>query len=102
MRPCLAYSAAALAILVGNGALAQDADNGRRIWERSCANCHGIDASAGKPGRAISFAAIAAKPGMSAETISSFLLMAHVAMTGSPISKDDARDAAAFVMSLKN
>ena len=57
--------------------------------------------SAGKTGRAIAFPAIAAKPGMSDEIIASFLLMPHVTMAGLPLNRNDARDVAAFVMSLK-
>jgi mono/diheme cytochrome c family protein len=98
----LTCPAAALALLLGNGALAQDVDNGRRIWERSCASCHALSTPAGKASRAISFPAIAAKPGMTADIISTFLLMPHVTMPGLPLRQSDARDVAAFVMSLKN
>lgn len=101
MRRCLIYSAAVLALFAGNRALAQDIDNGRRISERSCAACHLIGIPAGKAGRAIAFPAIAAKPGISADIVASFLLMPHVAMPGLPLSQNDARDVAAFVMSLK-
>lgn len=102
MRHCLFRLAGVLALLAGNGARGQDGDidNGRRISERSCATCHRIDRSAGK-GRAIAFPVIAAKPGMSAEIVSSFLLMPHVTMPGLPLSQNDARDVAAFIMSQK-
>ncbi len=100
MRHCL-IGPAVLALFIGGGALGQDVDNGRRIAERSCAACHRIDMSAGKAGRAITFPAIAAKPGMSDDIIASFLLMPHVTMPGLPLNSSDARDVAAFVMSLK-
>lgn len=100
MRYCL-ISSAVLALLIGNCALGQDVDNGRRIAERSCAACHRIDMSAGKASRAIAFPAIAAKLGMSDEIIASFLLMPHVTMPGLPLNRNDAHDVAAFVMSLK-
>ncbi len=102
MHPYLTCSAAALALLAGGGALAQDADNGRRISERSCASCHALDTPARKAGRAISFPAIAAKSGMTTDIIATFLLMPHVTMPGLPLKKDDARDVATFIMSLKN
>jgi mono/diheme cytochrome c family protein len=107
MRPYLTCPAAALALLVGsglvgNGALAQDVDNGRRIAERSCASCHALHTPAGKASRAIPFPAIAAKPGITADTIASFLLMPHVTMPGLPLTQKDPRDVAAFIMSLKN
>lgn len=102
MRPSLNCAAAALAVLVGDGARAQDVDQGRRIYERSCASCHALDTPAGKASRAIPFAAIAAKPGMTADIIASFLLMPHVAMPGLRLTQKDPRDVAAFIMSLKN
>ena len=99
MRQCLTYPAVMLALFVGHGARGQDIDNGRRISERSCAACHRIDMSAGKAGRAIAFSAIAGKPGVSADIVTSFLLMPHVTMPGLPLSQNDARDIAAVVMS---
>ncbi|MGA2998677.1 c-type cytochrome [Bradyrhizobium sp.] len=100
MRHCL-IGPAVLTLFIGNSALGQDVDNGRQIAERSCATCHRIDMSAGKASRAITFTAIAAKPGMSDDILSSFLLMPHVTMPGLPMNQNDARDVAAFVMSLK-
>ncbi len=98
----LIYFAAGLVLCVANGALAQDVDNGRRIAERSCASCHRIDNATGKAGRAIAFSAITTKAAVNADTIASFLLMPHVAMPDPPLSPNDARDVAAFIMSLKN
>ncbi len=102
MRPYLTCPAAALALLVVNGALAQDVDQGRRISQRSCASCHALATPAGKASRAIAFPAIAAKPGMTADIIASFLLMPHVTMPGLPLTEQGSRDVAAFIMSLKN
>jgi mono/diheme cytochrome c family protein len=92
---------AALVMFVASSALAQNADNGRRISERSCASCHRIDDAPGKTGRAIAFSAIVTKPSVNAETIASFLLMPHVTMPGLPLSRSDAQDVAAFIMSQK-
>jgi len=100
MRRCLVYPAA-LALLSGNGALAQDVDNGRRIYERSCVSCHAIEMPTKRQARVIPFAAIAAKPAVSADVIASFLLMPHVTMPGLRLERSDAQDVAAFIMSLK-
>jgi mono/diheme cytochrome c family protein len=101
IRHRLTYPAAALALLAGNAALAQDVDNGRRISERACTDCHLVNVSAGKVGRAVSFDALAARPGMSADRLASFLLKPLFAMPGLPLSEGDARDVTAFIMSLK-
>ena len=101
MRSCWIFRAALFAVLAASGASAQDADNGRRISQRSCAGCHQITQSAGKPRHAISFSAIAAKPGMSEAIVSAFLEKPTVAMPGIPLRPSDARDVAAFIMSLK-
>jgi mono/diheme cytochrome c family protein len=100
-RHRLTYPAAALALLAGNAALAQDVDNGRRISERACTDCHLINVSAGKVGRAVSFAALAAKPGMSADRVACGFFYPLFAMPGLPLNEGDARDVAAFIMSLK-
>ena len=102
MRPCLICPTTALfALFVANAARAQDVENGRRISERSCASCHLITPSVGKAGRAISFPAVAAKPGMSEDIVSSFLRKPTVYMPGLPLGESDARDVAAFIMSQK-
>jgi len=100
IRRCLAYTAM-LALLAGNGALAQNVDNGRRIYERSCVSCHAIDTPTRRQASVISFAAIAAKPAVNADVIASFLLMPHVTMPGLRLDHRDAQDVAAFIMSLK-
>ena len=92
---------AMLALMAGNGALAQDVDNGRRIYERSCVSCHAIEMPTKRQARVIPFAAIAAKPAVSADVIASFLLMPHVTMPGLRLERSDAQDVAAFIMSLK-
>ncbi len=101
MRPCGICRTALLALLVANGASAQDVDNGRRISQRSCPSCHLIAGSAGKPRHAISFPAIAAKPGMSEAIVSAFLAKPTVSMPGLPLRPSEARDVAAFIMSQK-
>jgi mono/diheme cytochrome c family protein len=92
----------ALALFGGNGAaLAQDVENGRRLSERWCSECHAIGLAPGKGGRTISFAAIAARRGISPDMISSFLLLPHATMPNLPLSRKDAQDLAAFIMAMK-
>jgi mono/diheme cytochrome c family protein len=97
----LFFAAVALAPF-GNagGAFAQNIENGRRLSERWCAECHAIAAVPGKS-RAQSFAAIAAKEKISAEMIASFLRLPHATMPNVPLRGNDAQDIAAFIMSMK-
>ena len=89
----------ALALCGGGAAFAQNVENGRRVSERWCSECHAIDP--GKSSRTIPFAAIAAKPGITSDMISSFLLMPHSTMPNLPLTRKDARDIAAFIMEMK-
>ena len=96
----LLYLYAVLAVFGGVGeAVAQNADNGRRLSERWCTECHAIDPA--KPGKTISFAAIAAKEGVTAEMIASFLRLPHATMPNQPLSRSDTQDIAAFIMGMK-
>jgi len=99
LAPCLAVALAFGGATVA--AQAQDADNGRRVSERWCVECHAIESTAVKPGRTLSFAAIAAKQGITSEMIRSFLLMPHSTMPDTPLSRKDAQDIAAFIMGMK-
>lgn len=92
----------AVALMLFGGAaaaLAQNVENGRRLAERWCAECHAIEAE--KPGKSVSFAAIAAKQGITSEMIASFLRLPHATMTNSPLSARGAQDIAAFIMGMK-
>ena len=101
MRLLILAISVALALCGGGAAtFAQDVKNGRRVSERWCLECHAIDP--GKPSRTLPFAAIAAKPGISSEMISSFLFIPHATMPNLPLSRKDARDIAAFIMEMKN
>ena len=83
------------------GALAQDLANGRRLSERWCAACHVVGPTARRPGHALPFAAIAAKPSVSEDMIAAFLLLPHATMPNPPLSRSDARDIAAFIMGMR-
>ena len=100
MRILTVHLFVALALLGESGAaLAQAVENGRRLSERWCSECHAI--GPGKGGRTISFAAIAARRGISPDMISSFLQLPHATMPNLPLSRKDAQDLAAFIMAMK-
>ena len=80
---------------------AQDVENGQRLSQRWCTACHAIGTPTAKTSRIISFAAIAEKPGISAEMIASFLLLPHSTMPSLPMKEQDAKDVAAFIMKMK-
>ena len=91
----------ALTVLGIGAACAQNLENGRRLSERWCTECHAIDSTRAKPPRASSFASIAAKPTVTAEMITSFLHMPHSTMPNVPLRRKDAQDIAAFIMDMK-
>jgi mono/diheme cytochrome c family protein len=100
--PQVLYLSAALALFAGIAAAsAQNLENGRRLSERWCAECHAIDPKPGKPSRASSFAAIAAKQTITTEMIASFLRLPHATMPNLPLSRKDAQDIAAFIMEMR-
>lgn len=91
----------ALALFGSVGAAsAQNVENGRRLSERWCAECHAIGPAPGKS-KARSFAAIAARETITAEMIASFLHLPHATMPNVPLRGNDAQDIAAFIMGMK-
>jgi mono/diheme cytochrome c family protein len=100
--PWLLYFCIGVSLLAGSGAAdGQNAENGRRLSERWCAECHAIGPAQGKPSRAQSLASVAAKEGITSEMIASFLRLPHATMPNQPITRSDAQDIAAFIMDLK-
>jgi hypothetical protein len=80
---------------------AQNVENGLRLSERWCSECHAIGPAPGKFHRAPSFATIAARETISSDMIASFLLLPHATMPNLPLSRKDARDIAAFIIEMK-
>jgi cytochrome c len=80
---------------------AQNAENGRRLSERWCSECHAIDSASDKRHRAPSFASIAARPAIDADVIATFLLLPHATMPNPPLSRNDAQDIALFIVEMK-
>ena len=82
-------------------ALAQSVENGRRLSERWCIECHAIGPAPVKRNRASSFASIAARQTINANMIAAFLLLPHATMPNLPLSRQDAEDIAAFIVGMK-
>ena len=80
---------------------AQDIENGQRLSERLCAACHATGTKPTKFNRAPSFAAIATRPDVSPDMITSFLLLPHATMPNAPLSRNNAVDIAAFIMDMR-
>jgi mono/diheme cytochrome c family protein len=100
--PQVSYLSAALVLFGAAGtAFAADLENGRRVAERWCSECH-VDAPApGKARRAKSFATIAARQDISSEMIIAFLRLPHSTMPNRQLSAQDIQDLAALIMSMK-
>jgi mono/diheme cytochrome c family protein len=93
---------AGLVLLAGMGAgCAQSIDNGRRLSDRWCSECHATGTDPAKHGKTISFASIAARPTITSDMIVSFLLMPHATMPNLPLNRSDAQDIAAFIIDMK-
>jgi mono/diheme cytochrome c family protein len=100
--PQTLYLALVLTLFGGMGAaFAQNVENGRRLSERLCTECHAIGPDPGKGKRVPSFAAIANKATVTSEMIASFLRLPHATMTNPPLSPTDAQDIAAFILAMK-
>ena len=103
MRRIALAQLAIVFVLFGTMAAAwgQDVANGRRLAERWCAACHATGTGPTRFNRAQPFAAIAARPDISSDMITSFLLLPHATMPNLPLSRKDAADIAAFIMEMK-
>jgi mono/diheme cytochrome c family protein len=102
MRLLSLYLSIALTFFGGSGAaFAQNAENGKRLSERWCSECHAIGPAPGKSNKAQSFASIAAKETVTSEMIASFLRLPHATMPNVPLTRNDAKDIATFIMDMK-
>lgn len=99
-RPVL-YLSVALTLLVGGTVFAQDVENGRRLSERVCSECHAIGPAPRKLRGLPSFASIAVKENVTFDMIESFLLLPHGTMSIPPLTRKDAQDIAAFIIAMK-
>ena len=79
-----------------------DAERGRAIAERVCVGCHAIDREATtKLADVPSFPVIANRPGRTAEFITNAMLAPHPAMPGVPLTTQEMRDLAAYILSFR-
>lgn len=100
--PEILYLSIALTLFGEYGAaFAQNVENGRRLSERWCSECHAIGQAPGKFNRAQSFASIATKERVTSDMIASFLRLPHATMPNYPLSRKDAQDIAAFIVEMK-
>lgn len=86
-----------------SAALAQDAAEGGRLAATWCANCHRV--SAAGPGPAAdavtSFPAIAAREGVTAQGIATFVRTPHAGMPDHGLTQRQAEDIAAWILAQK-
>jgi len=83
-----------------NAAVAADADNGEKLAKRWCAACH-VVASDQKSGntQVAPFSAVAKVPGFDAGKVALFLLYPHPKMPDMSLTRNEAADLAAYIVS---
>jgi mono/diheme cytochrome c family protein len=94
---------AVAAVVAAVPAFGADADNGRRLAHRWCEACHVVSATQRRiaSDQAPPFSAIARRPGINAAEIALFLLDPHPKMPDMGLSRTEAADLAAYIVSLK-
>jgi mono/diheme cytochrome c family protein len=91
----------------GGAALAQvgaDAAKGRALAHQLCAGCHIVAkeaASSAVPADVPSFAAIARKPGQTAEAVAGRIVVPHPPMPDIQLTRGEIANLAAYILSLK-
>lgn len=92
-----------VAAIVATPAFAADPANGRRLAERWCQACHVVTPSQVRAAtdQAPPFATIAKTPDFDAAKIALFLLDPHPKMPDMALSRSEAADLAAYIVSLK-
>jgi mono/diheme cytochrome c family protein len=91
------------AIVAATPAFAADPSNGRRLAERWCEACHVVKPTQVRAAtdQAPPFATIAKMPDVDAAKIAFFLLEPHPKMPDMGLSRSEAADLAAYIVSLK-
>ena len=84
------------------GAWAADAANGKKLAERWCVTCH-IVSQQQKSGttQAPTFAEVAKRPHVDAPMVAFYLMAPHPKMPDMSLSRAEAADLAAYIVSLK-
>lgn len=89
--------------LFAGAASAADPAAGERIATRWCASCHAVgSAQPGTRTEAASFAEIARVPEFNARLLAFFLLDPHPKMPDMSLTRTEAADLAAYILSLRN
>jgi mono/diheme cytochrome c family protein len=97
---CLVFAAS---LAAASSVFAADPDNGRRLAQRWCEACHVVTPTQSRPAtdQAPPFATIAKMPDVDAAKIALFLLDPHPKMPAMALSRSEAADLAAYIVSLK-
>jgi mono/diheme cytochrome c family protein len=97
---CLVFAAS---LAAASPVFAADPSNGRRLAHRWCEACHVVTPTQSRPAtdQAPPFATIAKMPGVDAAKIALFLLDPHPKMPDMALSRSEAADLAAYIVSLK-
>jgi mono/diheme cytochrome c family protein len=94
-------TALALGLTVPICAVAADARRGEQLARRWCAACHIVAADQTRGADNVpAFATIAKIPGFSADSLAQFLMNPHPKMPDMQLGRDEAKDLAAYILSL--
>jgi len=101
-RPIAALAAFSFVVVLADVAAAADAQQGQAMAKRWCATCHVVSADQASGGtQAPPFGEIAKKPGLTAASIALFLLRPHPPMPDMNLTRNEAGDLAAYIVSQK-
>jgi mono/diheme cytochrome c family protein len=97
---CLVFAAS---LAAASSVFAADPSNGRRLAHRWCEACHVVTPTQRRAAtdQAPPFATMAKRPDFDAAKIALFLLEPHPKMPDMGLSRSDAADLAAYIVSLK-
>lgn len=101
MRMFTLAACAGAGLMCPENALA-DIANGRNLAERWCASCHVTSAGQRLATEAPPFTSIANKENIDAARLAYFLMNPHPVMPNMGLTRNEAADLAAYIMSLKS
>lgn len=81
---------------------AQDIGAGEKLAKRWCSECHHVGPDAARFGFAPAFSRIARAKGVTETSIQVFLITPHHTMPNYVLSRDEIRDVAAYIVSLRS
>lgn len=101
MRMFTLAACAFIAELICPQSALADVNNGRNLADRWCASCHVTSAEQRLATEAPPFASIANKGNIDAARLAYFLMNPHPVMPNMGLTRNEAADLAAYIMSLK-